>query len=93
MKQRPLLLPPPEPRQLSPWEGIFYLEVFPENPSLEEAEQFLGLRLRPRLHRLVPKPRPVLGEEWLDLEAWWRLVLFLQGRLTLTPPKSGPVEP
>ena len=67
--------------------------MFPENPSLEEAEQFLGLRLRPRLHRLVPKPRPVLGEEWLDLEAWWRLVLLLQGRLTPLPPKSGPVEP
>jgi hypothetical protein len=41
------LLPPPplEHRQLSPWEGIHYLEIFPEN--LEEVEQFLGLRPRP----------------------------------------------
>ena len=91
--QQPLLFPPPERPPLSAWQGIHYLEIFPQNPELEEAEQFLGLRPRPRLHYLPSKPRPVLGEEWLDLEAWWRLVLLLQGRLTPLPPKSGPVEP
>ena len=33
------------------------------------------------------------GGGLVGLEAWWRLVLFLQGRLTLMPPMSGPVEP
>ena len=37
---------------------------FPTDPdlvSLELAEQLLGLRPRPRLHYLSPKPRPVAG--------------------------------
>ena len=70
-----------------------YLELFPSNPSVEEAEQFLGLRPRPPVHYHISRPRSPVGSEWLDLQAWWRLALLLQGRLTPTPPKSGPVEP
>ena len=93
------LVPLPDPQLMSPWQGINFLLNFPSDPnqvSQELAEQLLGLRPRPplpHLRYLPPKPRQVLGEEWLDLEAWWRQVLFLQGRLTPLPPKSGPVEP
>ena len=66
-----------------------YLELFPSSPSVEQAEQFLGLRPRPRTNYYVPKPRPVLGAEWLDLPAWWRLVLFLQERPIPPMLKSG----
>jgi hypothetical protein len=61
--------------------------------SLEAAEQFLGLRPRPPVHYHISRPPPSVGSEWLDLPAWWRLVLFLQGRLIPPMLKSGSAEP
>jgi hypothetical protein len=61
-----------------------YLLMFPREPNLvsrEAAQQFLGLRPRPRLNYLRLRQR--LPVEWLALKAWCRLAPFLHGRATL----------
>ena len=60
---------PPNQRPLSAWKGLRFLLMFPDDPrqvSVELAEQLLGLRLRPLLHYLPPRPRPPVGADWLD---------------------------
>ena len=57
--------------------------MFPDDPrqvSVELAEQLLGLRPRPLLHYLPPRPWPPVGADWLDLQLWWNLAFYLQDR-------------
>ena len=89
------LLPPPDQRPLSAWEGLRFLLMFPDDPrlvSLELAEQLMGLRRRPSLNYHISRPAPPTGVELLgfDLEAWWNLVFYLQERPSA---QESPIPP